>query len=507
PPVSSPAISVPLASSPMVQRDFPAWLPPMLVKELRQGLRTRGFVGALILFQVVMLFVMLGALVTTSTGASVRTSGVSATAGFFWAMVGVQLLLVGPARALGGLQQEVDSRSIDLLMLTRLSAWRIVLGKWISLLAQALLLLCAMLPYLVVRYFTDNADILRDLGICMAMFGLSAVLTAVGLWASGISKALRILVVVLLVFGVQAMAGAFGIRFFGMRTGASVTSGAFRLFDSPLEIFDAGLIAAFFLISAVRKIAPPAENHGFATRLLPVLAVLPAPFVALLGARDAAMQQLFFGAVFLAFVALFELSSARWTMPAHWREWRRRGPLLRIAGRCALPGWQSALLYTILAGGIWALLVLVTLPSGTVASRQLAERAVSMGLLAMGALVFPLVVRSFIRGAQQASLAALHQVAYWSALAMPVIFWAVAGALAESKWKIVGLRNVMEAVPVSSFLYAVMRQPQTELRVFIAGIVAALTIVIALWQSRTYWRELEAFEARDRGEPPPLPSS
>ena len=43
----------------IVARDFPGWLPPMLVKELRQGLRTRGFIGTLMSFQLLMLILTL----------------------------------------------------------------------------------------------------------------------------------------------------------------------------------------------------------------------------------------------------------------------------------------------------------------------------------------------------------------------------------------------------------------------------------------------------------------
>ena len=46
----------------ILTRDFPRWLPPMLVKELRQGLRMRGFVATLVGFQVLMLVLTLIAL-------------------------------------------------------------------------------------------------------------------------------------------------------------------------------------------------------------------------------------------------------------------------------------------------------------------------------------------------------------------------------------------------------------------------------------------------------------
>src|SRR5688572_18104272 len=123
------AIPEPAASasphSKIPTRDFPGWLPPMLVKELRQGLRTRGFVGTLVVFQILMLVLTLVALSTqNATTPSGRMAG-AAFSGFFWAILAVQLIFMTPSRALGGLQLEVESRTLDLLMLTRLTAWRV----------------------------------------------------------------------------------------------------------------------------------------------------------------------------------------------------------------------------------------------------------------------------------------------------------------------------------------------------------------------------------------------
>src|SRR5687767_2409559 len=98
------AIPPPLNAPPpasIVPRDFPAWLPPMLVKEPRQGLRTRGFVGTLVGFQLVMLVLTLIALGTqNATASGARAAGSAISAGLFWAILSVQLLIVTPSRAL-----------------------------------------------------------------------------------------------------------------------------------------------------------------------------------------------------------------------------------------------------------------------------------------------------------------------------------------------------------------------------------------------------------------------
>src|SRR5688500_15079130 len=98
PPVPAPA--------PMIaHHDFASWLPAMLVKELRQGLRTRGFVGIFIGFQILMVITMLttvlGAVLSANAGRAAASNSMS---GLFWALLTIQLGLIIPARALSSLQ-------------------------------------------------------------------------------------------------------------------------------------------------------------------------------------------------------------------------------------------------------------------------------------------------------------------------------------------------------------------------------------------------------------------
>ena len=74
--------------------DFPTWLPAMLVKELRQGLRQRGFIAALVGFQVLMTLFLIFA-VAGGTGSASFDILQSA----YWVMINVQLLIVTPLRA------------------------------------------------------------------------------------------------------------------------------------------------------------------------------------------------------------------------------------------------------------------------------------------------------------------------------------------------------------------------------------------------------------------------
>ena len=301
--------------TPAPRADFPTWLPPMLVKELRQGLRTRGFVGAFVVFQLLMALMMIGTVTSAALGnAGARAATAATVNAFFWTMLGVQLLAVTPARALGSLQSETDSRTLDLLLLTRLSAWRIVVGKWASLLAQAVLLLVAMLPYGIVRYFGGSVDLVDDAVVCAALLGGCAVVTAAGLWASGLPKIIRIAVPVVAIFFGQVWQQMF-------RT----TSGLFAGGAWELWCLNGALVMVFFLVTAVRRIAPPAESHVLLARGLPLLALAPVPLWRR-GARAGRRRG----------SACLPRDFSRWCARSSWRacdsRWRRTGGRGRGAG-------------------------------------------------------------------------------------------------------------------------------------------------------------------------------
>src|SRR4051812_36487155 len=244
---------------PVARGDFPTWLPAMLVKELRQGLRTRGFVGAFIIFQVIMALLMVGTVFGSMFGNSMSRSIMATTiTGFFWTLLGAQMLLSTPARALGTLQAELDSRALDLLVLTRLTAWRIVLGKWGSLMAQSLLLLVAMLPYGIVRYFMGSVNLMEDAQIGASMIAGCALLTAAGLACSGLPKIVRVLVPIALIFGFQIVRPLMMI----VTGGRSISGSPFGGMGGGVAWvwwFNGALVMGIFLVTAVRRIAPPAE--------------------------------------------------------------------------------------------------------------------------------------------------------------------------------------------------------------------------------------------------------
>jgi hypothetical protein len=477
--------TAPFAPTSVARGDFPGWLPPMVVKELRQGLRTKGFAGAFIIFQALMAITMLAAVTSAvSTNPNVRAATLATINGFFWTLLSLQMLVFTPGRALGSLQSEAESRTLDLLVLTRLDAWRIVAGKWASLMAQAALLLIAMLPYGIVRYFAGAVDLVGDASMCAVLFGGCGLLTAAGLWGSGMGKVFRLLGVVLLVMGSSIGSSAFGSFFRGV--GVSFSPGAAAV---ALVWLDGALVLLFFLVAAVRNIAPRAENHALLARSLPLLALAAVPFASVFGVGGLALRnQLVFAGAFLMIVCAVEFASMQWPMMVHCRPWRARAPLARVVFRMALPGWPSALLYATVGAVLWVFCALA-LDATHTGVALLAWPA----LLGLGALALPAVGLSMATRLPRSPGGV-----YTVFLAFGVVVAVLGLSLPQAFPRFVILRDMASMLPVSSFVITVFGGPPSSALLIVQGVLAALTLAVAWWQARVYWQHLALLEAPER---------
>jgi ABC-type transport system involved in multi-copper enzyme maturation permease subunit len=454
--------------------DFPTWLPAMLVKELRQGLRAKGFVGTLVAFQVIMtlftIFAIAGGSGSTSFGI---------LQGSYWVVLVVQLLLITPGRALAGLQGELETRSIDLLLLTRLTAWRVVLGKWISLLVQGALLVVAMLPYGVARYFFGSVDLAGELKLIAMIFAGSAVLTAAALWSSAMPKVARIALGIGMVFVLQFIPGLNAA--FAMMTGSRPGRGGPGISVAGAEmwllVFNAALVLAVCLVGAVRKLAPRAESQSPLMRLLPLLAFVPVPFMGL----RMATGQTAVAAVMFVLVAALELARPEEPMRNHWRAWARFGTFGRLVGRFVQPGWASAM--------EWLLVIAAATALGGLATTQ-PWKVAQLAMLGAEALIFPALLLTFM-----SSHFTQRSAGYVLVLGGASLIAAV-GTASASVLKMSSLADLtLLLLPISSFWSVVAaRTPPANGVLIIQAIVAAAVIGTAWVRARPYRQQRWEFE-------------
>lgn len=164
--------------------DFPDWLDPMVVKELRQGLRARWFVVPFLLVQAAAVaLIWLEYLATRRTGTAFASVGVGHA--LFWSLVFFAVGVVLPLRSLAGLGGELAGDGARLILLAGLSRWRIVMGKWLAQMVLAGLVLASLVPYGLVRYFFGGVEFLPNAVAFASALGLAAGMNALLLGASG----------------------------------------------------------------------------------------------------------------------------------------------------------------------------------------------------------------------------------------------------------------------------------------------------------------------------------
>jgi hypothetical protein len=476
--------------------DFPDWLPPMLVKELRQGLRARGFVALFVVFHVIAVLAFWWTLEINSASGSREIFNY--LNGLFWGLVNLVLLLALPWRGLSGLRSEMDGRTLDLLVLTRLTAWRIVLGKWVALSAQAVLFLLTLLPYGVVRYFFGSVDLLGDLGLVGTLVMASFGLTAATLWVSTLPKIVRILVPVLMVFGAQG----FGITTITRMTMASRPGVTMSPARFPPVMDGWGVLATALLIVvclglAVRRLAPPAENHSqWARGLLMTLLLLAVP----VGWFVSRLPLVPLGFFAVLFVGALELSRDCLPMAVHWRSWRARGRWGAFVGRFALPGWPSAMRFAALALAMLTVLQVVMPRMGMPGVKPFLFAW--WMVLAWQALVLPSVLLSFLPESSSLRLSGGGYFVVQGLFGIMSMLSVTNGATLFASTELVRLLDTLcQILPVSSFWLTGAKLKTGLGTGHIVG--QAIMLVLLVWlvrrQSALYWRQLahhDVFDAR-----------
>ena len=357
--------------------DFPAWISPMLVKELRQGVQSGAFAWTFILLQVAMFLLMTFWVLNRSTGLQSRLEVNQLFHGFFWAVFGFAAAVILPVRAAGSMTAERIGNTLDLLRLTHLSSTQIVVGKWLAVMAQVLLIAAAVLPYLVLQYFFGGLDIVADLFSFMVVLLVAAVMTAASLAAAGQSPLTRGLLTAFFFFAVPNFLGLFGSVL-----GTAALSPWSAL---PAILVVAVLLTAVMLVYAAAAIAPPAENHAARVR---VLALVATGLALVAGAWFGPISASFVIAVtvlLVAGIAIAELTSDPVELASIHAPFARLGPFGRLAAMVLTPGWATAICFTLLVAPFLGLAVVSGFP-GLPPTAMIPEKFV----LGVAAILFPL---------------------------------------------------------------------------------------------------------------------
>ncbi len=245
---------------------------PIVVKEVRQGLRAKVFgffFGALLLVCLSL------ALLAFAQGRDLfgEPLGKKYFADYL-AALGAVCFFVIPFGAFRSMSRELEDETWVLLTLTGLGALSVTRGKWVSAMTQALLFGSACAPFVLFSYFLSGVDLLQiavSLALCATW---SAMLTAfaLGLATQAHGKLGRTLahLVVLAVLGLGA-AGGIAFAFVLANRGARlVTEPGFRNLVIALGLFSS-VLTVLALEGAAASLALPSESASRRPRIALVL--------------------------------------------------------------------------------------------------------------------------------------------------------------------------------------------------------------------------------------------
>jgi hypothetical protein len=323
--------------------DFSDKLSPMLVKELRQGLRARSFTMLFLIFQILLGFILLSA----SASSTMDYAG-SFASGVIFTMFGIAALFIQPMRGVTALSAEITGNTIEMMALTRLSASRIVLGKWIAIISQTTLILITIIPYLILRYFFGGMVLLGELVFLSLIFMTSMAMTAVMVGMSGTNAKLsRILPVIGFIFMIQIIPGILfrgGFNNFMSYCTLSDWESRVGIFSYLCFITYLGWCA---LSHGISVIAPAAENHSTLRRLIALGLTCVAVAVGFHPSVDAHVPLIMFG-IILAPAVITALTEPSNLLPPIYTPFLKRGLPGRMAAVFLLPGWPAGVFYSTL---------------------------------------------------------------------------------------------------------------------------------------------------------------
>ena len=353
-------------------------LNPIVVKELRQGLKSRAFTGSFTGLQALMVFSMIMYVLMLR-----EASGDIAFAdGLFWFLLGLLLVLVLPFRAFQALHDEQKNQTLEMVFLTRMTSWDIAFGKWLALVVQLGLMVTAVLPYLVLRYFLGTINVFEDLLTLGLLVWVAMLLIAAGVGFSGWkSKLLRGLLIAGAVFSLYMLPM--------MLYGVTRSMGA-RLYSQPAA-WAIGLVSTFLLMLflveyGASTIAPPAENHARRKR---TLALVILGFFCVAVWLSSPREMLLLGLLFMLPICIDALCEPYHLVPSLYRGTAQMNPLRRAWRRLTYPGWPSGLVFVT---ALMALMAIILLRPG------LSFPQAGLLLLSFyGTLIFPLALILLVR--------------------------------------------------------------------------------------------------------------
>jgi len=319
-------------------KDYSDLISPILVKEFRQGIRSKLFTFTFLLSQFVMVLIVITGLALD--GMNQKDFNI-----LFWIIVILPIMFLLPLSGINSISEEVKLKTIDLIYLTHLGSFRILLGKMLSICFQILLLLSAVLPYVIVRYYIGNVNLYEDLVFLVNAFLIATLVTSLSIFLSTV-KLNPILKWILLLFILYSVIGSISVLSFGpaSRSGMGFMSVGFIIYIYLFWALTITLILEF----GAKLIAPEIENHSTSIRLIGIAFVLIA-FSSTIFLSSKSEKEFIFATtmVIIGLISFVSCCEKMKTSPLVYLPFVRYKRSGRLLGKLLYPGWITGIIYTV----------------------------------------------------------------------------------------------------------------------------------------------------------------
>ena len=242
--------------------DFPDWVNPFVVKELRQGLHSSIFVGVFVtLHACVAVAMILGFVMSETQGAPFQLAQI-----LQWIVEVSCVCILLPLGGYAAVVGEVKADSLELIRVAGVSSGQIVFGKWQAQLCLVTIALVSVSPYHMLLYYLNHAGPLGQIAALYSCWLISLLITSMMMFYATLTTAGRM---GCLFFGLPVMLFML-IMVLTPAAGLAFSAGPTALVGLFMETVIAigGLL--FFLSLTVSGV-------DMRVRALPQFAVIPAP--------------------------------------------------------------------------------------------------------------------------------------------------------------------------------------------------------------------------------------
>jgi hypothetical protein len=246
-------------------------LNPIVIKELRQGVRSWTVTGMLLLFLVVLFIASLGFLVTESFDINPNMQlGGSMFSAFTVILAGASIFFI-PLYTGVRVAAERQENNPDLLYVTTLSPARIIRGKFLCSAYIALLFFSACMPFMAFTNLLRGVDLPTVFFILAYLFLVVCAANMIAIFVACIpaSRPFKVL------FALGGFFSSFwiviplvAVSFFTMRSGVGAMMAGRNFWIGALTAIVIGLtVIGLFFVLSVALVSPPSANRALPVRI------------------------------------------------------------------------------------------------------------------------------------------------------------------------------------------------------------------------------------------------